>query len=119
LKRIRSVSVLRSDADGTRIEMALPRHHATDGEQRPDPKAKFVSAQDGRNQNVARKLQAPSTRRERRERRPAEPEFRASRATNFPGQSRIFNGSERRRTGAAVVTADGDDVRASLGNAQR
>src|SRR5439155_15834950 len=36
--------------------------------------------------------------------------------SNFPGKAGVLNGSERRRTGASVVTADGDDVGACFGN---
>src|SRR5262249_62005467 len=39
--------------------------------------------------------------------------------TDFPGQSRVLDGSERRRASAAVVAADGDDVRAGFGNSSR
>src|SRR6266567_2591163 len=48
----------------------------------------------------------PSTRRERRERRLAR--------TNFPGQAGVFDGGQRRRTGATVVPADSNNVRACL-----
>src|SRR5258707_2303845 len=37
--------------------------------------------------------------------------------TNFPGKAGVLDGSERRRTGAAIVSADGDNVGASFGDA--
>src|SRR5215470_130787 len=36
--------------------------------------------------------------------------------TDFPGQCRVFDGSERGRAGAAVVAANGDDVCTGLSN---
>ncbi len=61
----------------------------------------------------------PSTRRATRERRPARNKcFVCFAQTNFPGQAGVLDGGERRRAGAAVVAADGDDVGASLGNAR-
>src|SRR5439155_4501138 len=37
--------------------------------------------------------------------------------TDFPGQSGVFDGRERRRAGTPVVAADGNDVRTSFGDA--
>src|SRR5258708_36881286 len=37
--------------------------------------------------------------------------------TDFPRQTGVFYRGEWRRTGSAVVTADGDDVRSGFGNA--
>src|SRR3982075_1995281 len=38
--------------------------------------------------------------------------------TNFPGKTSVLDGGQGRRAGTAVVPADGDDVRARLGNAR-
>ena len=37
--------------------------------------------------------------------------------TNFPRKTGVLDGSQRRRASAAVVAADGDDVRACFGDA--
>src|SRR6202023_3658998 len=50
--------VLRGDAYGTRIQVALSRHHTSDCQQSSRAEAKFICAQQRRDHNVASKLQA-------------------------------------------------------------
>src|SRR5882757_5660334 len=49
--------VLRRDPHRTSIQVALPRHHATNRQQRRRPKSKFIRPQNRRNQDVPRKFQ--------------------------------------------------------------
>src|SRR5579859_393592 len=50
--------VLRGDAHGTSVEMALAGHDAADGEKRGGAEAEFVGAEKSGNDDVARKFQA-------------------------------------------------------------
>src|SRR6266481_638810 len=50
--------VLRGDADGAGIEMALASHHTADGDEGRGAEAEFVGAENGSNQNVAREAEA-------------------------------------------------------------
>ena len=98
--------------------MTLPRHHASDGQQRGGAKAKFVGAQQRADDHVAGELesavdaQADAAAQSGQHQRVV----RFAQA-NFPGQAGVLDRSERRRAGAAVVTADGDDVSARFGDA--
>src|SRR6266850_5561233 len=50
--------VLRGNADGAGVQMALPGHDAADGEERSGAEAEFVRAENGGKHDVARELQA-------------------------------------------------------------
>ena len=50
--------ILRGNADGAGIQMALPRHHASDRQQRRRAEAEFVGAQNCRENNVPGEFQA-------------------------------------------------------------
>jgi len=50
--------VLRGDADGAGVEMALAGHNAADGEERGGAEAEFVGAEECAYDDVARKFQA-------------------------------------------------------------
>src|SRR5580692_8592154 len=109
--------VLRGDADGASVQMALARHHAADGEQRGGAEAELVGAEKGGDEDVAAEFEAAvrakahaiaETGTQKRGVRVAE--------ADFPGQAGIFDRSERRCTGAAVEAGDGDDVSASFGD---
>src|SRR5438270_189120 len=50
--------VLRSDSHWARVQMALPRHHASNGQQRRRAEAELIGSQNCRKHNVPRKFQA-------------------------------------------------------------
>ena len=50
--------VLRGNADGAGVQMALPGHDAADGEERGGAETEFVRAENGGKHDIARKLQA-------------------------------------------------------------
>src|SRR3984893_6530900 len=97
--------------------MALPRHDAANRQQRSGPKSKFVSAQNGRQNNIACKFQASvHAERETRTEASANQSVMCFAQPNFPRQTRILDRRKWRRSGSTVVAADGDDVGASLRN---
>ena len=98
--------------------MALASHDAADREKRGGAEAELVGAKERANDDVARKFQAAidAQGNARTQARADERVVRFAKA-NFPGQTRVFDRGERRRAGAAVVAADGDDVGACLGDA--
>src|SRR6267142_1528372 len=99
--------------------MALARHDATDGEERGRAKTKFVRAENGSKDDIACKFQASvhAERETRTEARANQGVVRFAQ-TDFPGKPGVLDGSERRGAGATIVAADGDDVRASFGDAR-
>ena len=110
--------VLRGDADGAGVEMALAGHDAADGEERGGAETEFVGAEESANDDVARKFQAAvDAKRDARTEACANERVVRFAKADFPGQTRVFDGGERRRAGAAVVAADGDDVGARFGDA--
>src|SRR5882724_10443803 len=97
--------------------MALARHDATDGEERGRAETKLVRAENGSKDDIACKFQASvnAERETRTEARANQGVVRFAQ-TDFPGKPGVLDGSERRGASAAIVAANGDDVRAGLGD---
>ena len=98
--------------------MTLPRHHASDGEQSRSTETEFVRAQQCTNDDVACELETsvhPQTYASTQA--GAHQSAMSVTQSDFPGQTRIFNGGDRRRARSSIVAADGDDVRSRFGHA--
>ena len=117
MKRSAQRFVLGGDADRASVQVALAGHDAADGQQRSGAEAEFVGAENRADQNVAREFQASvHAERDARTETRANQSFVRFAQTDFPGQAGIFDGGERRRAGATIVAADGDDVGAGFGD---
>src|SRR5579859_4478905 len=109
--------VLCGDANGAGVEMALARHDAADGDKGRGAESEFIGAEDGADQNVAGEAEAAvHAERDTRAQAGAQQSFVRVAEADLPGQAGVFDGSERRRAGAAIVAADCDDIRAGLGD---
>ena len=107
--------ILRGNANRAGIQMALPRHHASDCQQRRCAEAEFVGAQNCRENNVPGEFQASvHTEREPRTEAGANQRVMGLAQPDFPRKPGILDRSERRRTRAAVVPAYGNDVGAGF-----
>src|SRR5580693_6098456 len=99
--------------------MALAGHDAADGEERSGAETEFVGAENGGEDDIAGEFQASvDAEREARTEASANQGVVRFAQTDFPGQAGVFDGGQGRRTGAATVAADGDDVGAGFGNAR-
>ena len=100
--------------------MALPRHHATDGQQCRRPKTKFFSAEQRCDDDIARELE-PSI---HPQANPAAKPGANQRAmcipqADFPGQAGVLDRRDRRGAGAAVMTGDRNHVGSGFRHAGR
>src|SRR5262249_17626905 len=108
------------DAHRASVQMALPGHHASDGQQRGRAKAEFVSSQNRCEHDIARKLQASvHAEREARTEASANQSVMCFAQTDFPRQTCVFDRREWGRTRAAVVSTDGNYVSSSFRNSCR
>ncbi len=107
--------VLRGDAHGTSIQMALPRHNAPNREQRRRAETKLVGAKNRSEHDIPRKFQASvHAQREPRTQARANQRVVSFAQSNLPGKPRVLDGSQRRRSRAAIVPANSNDVSARL-----
>ena len=97
--------------------MTLPGHDAADGDESCGAEAEFLCAQQGSDHHIAGELQATIHTQSysgaeacQHQRSMCVPQ------SDFPGQSGVLDGGERRCSCAAIVTADGNDVRSSFGH---
>src|ERR1700694_4326858 len=96
--------------------MALPRHDASDRQQGRGAKTEFIRAENGGQHDIAREFQASvHAERESRTKARANQCVMSFAQPDFPGKAGVLNGGQWRRAGTAIVSADGDDVRARLG----
>src|SRR5580704_12645447 len=92
--------------------MALTGHNAADGNEGRGTEAEFVRAEDGADENVAGKAEAAvHAESDAGTQAGAEQSFVRVAEADFPRQAGVLDRGERRGAGAAVVAADGDDIR--------
>src|ERR1700694_5308975 len=100
--------------------MTLSRHHASDCEQGRSTETKFVRAQQCRNDDVASELETSVHAQTYASAQAGAHQCAVSiTQSDFPRQSRILDGSDRRGARSAIVSADSDDIRSGLGYASR
>ena len=114
------VLALRGDAGGTRVEVALARHVAAEGDQRRRPEAELLGAQQRRDQHVPAGLEAAV-----RAQRDAVAQVVAHQDLVDLGEAELPRGADvldrrqRAGAGAAGVPAELDVVGARLGDTGR
>ncbi len=109
--------VLRGNADGTGVHVTFARHNAAEGDQRRRRESEFFGAQQGGDHHIAAGLQLSIG---------LQPDAAAQIVEHdnllglgpakFPGNARVLDRCQRGSPGAAVMSADQDDVRVRLGD---
>ena len=111
--------VLRGDADGAGVQMALAHHDAAHRDERRRGKAEFFGAEQRSDDDVAAGLQfAVGLHADAAAQIVQQQNLLRFGQAEFPRNARMLDGTERRCAGAAAVAADEDDIGMSLGNAR-
>ncbi len=110
--------VLRGDADGAGVEVALAHHDAAHGDERRGGEAEFFGAEKGGDDDVAAGLElAVGLDLDAAAEIVEQEDLLRFGEAEFPGKAGVLDGAERRCAGAAVVAGDEDDVGVRLGDA--
>jgi len=110
--------VLRGDADGAGVQMALAHHDAADGDQRRGGEAELVGAEQGADDDVAAGLQAAvDLQRDARAQALFHQDLLRLGEADLPRRAGMLDGGEGAGARAAVIAGDGDMVGARLGDA--
>ena len=117
---LRSTGILRGDADGARVEMALAHHDAAERDQRRGGEAEFFGAEDRGDHHVAARLEAAVG----LQHDAAAQVVQHERLVRFgdaelPRQAGVLDARERRSAGAAGVAGNEDVIGKTLGHAGR
>src|SRR5580658_6980924 len=112
--------ILRGDADRAGIQMAFAHHDTAHGDQRRGGKTKFFGAEQSRDDHIAAGLQFAVGLHADAAAQIVEQQYLLRLGqTQFPGNARMLDGTQRRSAGAAAVSADQHDVGVGLGYAGR
>src|SRR5579864_5513583 len=99
--------------------MALAGHDASDGDKGGGAETELVCTENGADENVAGEAEtAVDAESDAGAQASAQQGFVRVAEADFPGQAGVFDRGERRGAGAAVVSADGDNIRAGHGDAR-
>ena len=113
LELLAQLRILRGDAHRAGIEMTLAHHDAADRNQRRRCETILFGAKEGGNHNISTGFRLPSVSTLMRLRRSLSSEsLLCLRETQFPRHTRMFDGSQGRRAGAASMSADQQYIRA-------
>ena len=111
--------ILRGDADGTCVEVALAHHHAAFDDERRCRKAEFVRAEHGADDDVAPRLDlAVDLDRNAVAQAVDDERLLSFGETELPGAARVLHRRERACARAAVVPRNDDVVGLRLGDAR-
>ena len=103
--------ILRGDADRASVQMAFAHHDAAQSHQRHGGESELFGAQQRRDGNVAPGLEFPVRLHYNAAAQIVHHEnLLRFREPQFPGRARVLERSKRRRSGAAIVSADQDDI---------
>ena len=112
------LGLLRRDAGGAGVEVALPRHVAAEGDQHGSAEGVFIGAQQRRDQDIARRLQtAIGAQADAAAQAVAHQHLLRFGQAQLPGIAGILDAGKRRGAGAAAVARDDDVVGIGLGDA--
>ncbi len=110
--------ILRGDADGAGVQMALAHHDAAHGDQRRGGEAELFGAQQRGDGDVAAGLQfAIGLHADAAAQIVHDQHLLGFGEAQFPGDAGVLDGSERRSAGAAVMAADQHHVGMGFGDA--
>ena len=111
--------LLGRDARGTAVQIAYAHHHAAHGDQRRSSEPEFLRAkQRGYGHVPPRHELAVGFQHDTAPQAVEHKRLLRLGQTHFPGQARMANGGARAGAGAAVVSADENHIRATLGHAR-
>ncbi len=111
--------VLRGDADGAGVEMALAHHDAAHGDERRGGEAELFGAEQGGDGDVAAGLElAIGLQADAAAQIVHDEHLLGFGEAELPGDAGVLDGSERRCAGAAGIAGDEDGVGVGFGDAR-
>ena len=119
LEFCRSIFVLRGDADGAGVEVALAHINAADGDERGGAEVEFLGAEDRGHDDVdAGAHAAVGAQHDAGAQVVAHEHLLRFGDAEFPRRAGVLDRGKRRSAGAAVVAGDEDDVGVRFGDAR-